>query len=54
MESTSTTTAQEPALSVSHHPRLGLHPAVAVGLAVMVGLLVFWAMYRIRRTFGMK
>jgi len=33
---------------------VGHHPAVAVLLAVLVGLVVFVIIWRIRKTFGMK
>jgi hypothetical protein len=33
---------------------VGPHPAVAVLLAVLVGLIVFLIIWRMRKTFGMK
>ena len=56
MDSTSTSTAQpatEPELA-NRHERMGPNPWVGLVLAVVVGVLVFWILVRIRRAFGMK
>lgn len=57
MDSTSTSTttqpAPEPELAVRHE-RMGPNPYVGLVLAVVVGVLVFWILVRIRKAFGMK
>ena len=54
-EPTSRVLRREP-LPLGRPPKntLGPHPAVAVLLAVLVGLIVFAIIWRIRKTFGMK
>ncbi|HYV49624.1 MAG TPA: hypothetical protein VFA20_32425 [Myxococcaceae bacterium] len=52
--STSSTAAQpEPELA-ARHERMGPNPWVGLVLAVVVGVLVFWILVRIRKAFGMK
>ena len=51
---TSSATQAEPELGLGQHARLGPNPLIGAALAVLVGVAVFWVMYRIRKTFGMK
>ena len=55
MDATPTTATQpEPELGLSNRVPMGPNPIIGIALAVLVGVAVFWVMYRIRRTFGMK
>jgi len=52
-QTTSAQPAPEPELAVRRE-HLGPNPLVGAGLAVVVGVAVFWVLLRIRRAFGMK
>ena len=57
MDSTSSTTTAQPAPEpdlAARHERMGPNPYVGLVLAVVVGVLVFWILVRIRRAFGVK
>ena len=41
-------------LGVGKHERLGPNPLIALGLAIVVGVLVFAVLMKMRKTFGMK
>jgi hypothetical protein len=53
METPSPTKAQSSTLGIGRHEVEGTNPYLAAGLAILVGVVVFAFIWRIRKTFGM-
>ncbi len=51
---TKTVAAEPLRLSVGQPTELGPDPRVALALAVLVGVLVFFVLWRLRKVFGVK
>ena len=54
MEGSTQVAAESETIGVGKHPRHGRDPLVALGLAILIGVLVFALLMKLRKTFGLK